>query len=313
MSKFILEQSSTETLSSHGGLILVGEYLNTYSGLENSLSEIPLHHGVSHMDMLRTGIGLLCLGKSDFEAVADRREDEFFKLSLGISRVLSESRLRQRYDEYSQILTEKIFNANTEMLKNLKVPVTPLHTGHVAVDADATPYDNSRTKKEHVGRTYKGFDGYNPMKVYLGEEGWCITAELRPGTWNGQNEFLYIMEQAHDSARTLTALPLLWRLDSQHDALDNRIWLYNEEDDFIIRWNPRGEAKKNWVAYTEGLGHWCEWSEPREGKKVGIFTMYVDKEHKGVTYTFRRVMRVTIRHINKKGQRRLIPETEIEG
>ena len=77
------------------------------------------------------------------------------------------------------------------MLKNLEVPVTPLHTGHVAVDADATPYDNSRTKKEHAGRTYQGFDGYNPMKVYLGEEGWCITAELRTNTFNGQNEFLY--------------------------------------------------------------------------------------------------------------------------
>ena len=105
MPKFTLEQSSTEILSPHGGPVLVGEYPNTYSGLKDSLSEIPLHHGVSHMDMLRTGIGLLCLGKSDFEAVADMRENEFFKLSSGIKRVLSESRLRQRYDEYSLILT----------------------------------------------------------------------------------------------------------------------------------------------------------------------------------------------------------------
>ena len=87
--------------------------------------------------------------------------------------------------------------------------VTPLYTGHVPVDADASTFDNSRTKKEYVSWTYKNFDGYNPMFVYLGQEGWGIGAELHPGSWNGQREFEYVIERAHEAARKLTSLPLL--------------------------------------------------------------------------------------------------------
>ncbi|SEH06127.1 hypothetical protein [Candidatus Venteria ishoeyi] len=68
------------------------------------------------------------------------------------------------------------------MLKNLDVQITPLYTGHVQIDADASPFNNSGTKKEHVSWTYKNFDGYNPMFVYLGQEDWSIAAELHPGS-----------------------------------------------------------------------------------------------------------------------------------
>ena len=35
--------------------------------------------------------------------------------------------------------------------------------GMVPVDIDVTPMDNSKTSKQGVSRTYKGFDGYAPM------------------------------------------------------------------------------------------------------------------------------------------------------
>jgi len=41
--------------------------------------------------------------------------------------------------------------------------------------------DNLRTRKEGVSRTYKDCDGFAPMAVYLGEEGYCIDLELREG------------------------------------------------------------------------------------------------------------------------------------
>lgn len=46
---------------------------------------------------------------------------------------------------------------------------------------DVTPFDNSKTKKEGVSRTYKGFDGYAPIMAYLGTEGYLINAKLREG------------------------------------------------------------------------------------------------------------------------------------
>ena len=42
--------------------------------------------------------------------------------------------------------------------------------------------DNSGTKKEWVSRTYQGVDGYTPIAAYLGNEGWCVALELRPGS-----------------------------------------------------------------------------------------------------------------------------------
>ena len=35
--------------------------------------------------------------------------------------------------------------------------------GMVPVDIDVTPMDNSKTSKQGVSRTYKGFDGYTQM------------------------------------------------------------------------------------------------------------------------------------------------------
>ena len=51
--------------------------------------------------------------------------------------------------------------------------------GFVPVDIDVTPMDNSKSKKEGVSRTYKGFDGYAPMMAYIGTEGYAINFELR--------------------------------------------------------------------------------------------------------------------------------------
>ncbi|VAW83049.1 hypothetical protein MNBD_GAMMA12-1930 [hydrothermal vent metagenome] len=41
----------------------------------------------------------------------------------------------------------------------MKPTLTPLATGHLPLDADVTPMDNSGSHKEGVSRTYKGRDG----------------------------------------------------------------------------------------------------------------------------------------------------------
>jgi hypothetical protein len=73
--------------------------LNNHRGLPEVVDrEVPLRHGISHGDVLRAYIGLLCLGKGDFEAVSNVRDDRFFTEALGISTVPSEVTLRQRFD-----------------------------------------------------------------------------------------------------------------------------------------------------------------------------------------------------------------------
>ena len=88
-----------------------------------------------------------------------------------------------------------------------KAPVSRLNTGHVALDIDVFPMDNSKTHKEGVSRTYKGHDGYAPIAAYLGQEGWCLACDLRDGSMHCQNEFLYTLERVIPNAQRLTSAP----------------------------------------------------------------------------------------------------------
>ena len=309
-----IEQSNSEIYSSNAGLLPVGQCLNKYAELGDVCNIQPPGEEITNSDILRSYIGILAQGKSDFEAAENVRENRAFKLSMGIKKSISSSRLRQRFDENATTLIEKvIIPCNTKFLLNSKSPISKIYTGHVVVDFDTSPFNNSKTKKEDVSWTYKGFDGYNPMFGYIGEEGWCIAAELHPGSWNGQKEFCYTIERAHNVARSLTTLPLLWRLDSQHDALENRAQLFDQDDDFIIKWNKRKEGAHNWLKIMENIGHLCAFEEVRPGKRIGIFTVYVEQSYRGKLYSFRRVMRVTEETISSDGQVLLVPEIEIEG
>jgi hypothetical protein len=81
MKRFIIEKSEEEFYSSHSGLALVGLCLNRFTSLTKRLGQLgALKKGaISHADVLRSYIGLLCLGKSDFEAISGFRQDRFFK------------------------------------------------------------------------------------------------------------------------------------------------------------------------------------------------------------------------------------------
>jgi DDE family transposase len=310
--RFILEQSDSEIYTSHSGLALVGRCIGL-CGLEAAVDELPLRHGIAHRDVVKSYLGLLATGKSDFEAVQNVRGNSFFKEALGIDRVPSAERLRQRLDETAEALMARVDGALVRFLQAAQVQVTPLWSGHMALDIDVFPMNNSGTKKEGVGRTYAGVDGYAPIAAYLAEEGWCLACELRPGTHHSQKEFGYVLERVLPRARALTALPLLMRLDSGHDALENRVRLQAEDVEFIIKWNPRKEDPEQWLRYAEHAGHGVVWASPRAGKRVATFTVYVDSRSEGRLHTFRRVMRVTERSIDRHGQHLLVPEVEVDG
>ena len=311
MKRLIIEQSKTETYTSHSGLALIGLCLNRYSNLQKALKAgIPLRHGIEHSDIIKSYIGTLCLGKSDFEAIENFRKDGYFKNALSIKQVPSSSRLRQRLDEQADTLLPIIQACMIEFLVNAKVPVTPLAINYVALDIDVYPMNNEKTQKEGVSRTYKNWDGYAPIAAYLGNEGWCLLNELREGKQHCQKGFQQTLNAVIDAARRLTNALLLVRLDSGHDALDTRVWLSQKQADYILKWNPRQQDQAAWLALAEQEG---QWTTPREGKRVALFSVQETQEQDGETYRFRRVMRVIERTIDKNGQMLLMPEIEIEG
>ena len=202
MRRFIIEQSDAD-ITSHSGLALVGLALNRHCDLTTNVDRhIPLRrHGISHGDVLRSLIGLLCLGKNDFDAIENMRQDRFFATAMDITRVPSAVTLRQRLDERANDFLPWVNETSTDLLVGLGVKPKPLATGHVPLDADVTPLDNSNTRKEGVSRTYKDCDGYAPMAAYLGQEGYALEFELRAGSQHCQRGTPAFLERVLPRAR----------------------------------------------------------------------------------------------------------------
>ncbi len=314
MKRFILEQSNKEFYTSHSGLALVGLCVNRYTSLPTKARKaFPVtkgSNGIGLDDILRSYLGLLTLGQSDYEAVTNRKEDDYFKESLGIQKVPSAETLRQRFDELAKPLRHSVDACSVEFLKKAKGAITPLDTGHIPLDCDVFPMDNSQTKKEGVSRTYKGDDGYAPIAAYLGREGWCLELELREGKQHSQCGFIPFLERVLEKARTLTSAKVLVRLDSAHDALETRATLAGRKKvSYIIKWNPRKEDQKEWARriFAEG-----KVTTPRPGKKVGLLRVHIRQEYQGKTYQFKRVMRAVERTVDKRGQLLLTPDVQVE-
>ncbi|MBI5845801.1 MAG: IS1380 family transposase [Deltaproteobacteria bacterium] len=311
MPKIKIGRSQTQFFTPHSGFALVGLLINEHSGLANRLICVPGAPRVSHEDVVKSYMGLLCVGKSDFEAMDGVRGDDWFKAALAIKHVPSKESLRQRFDQHADPFAQAVQSASIEMLKAAKAPVTKISTGHVPLDMDVFPMDNGGTKKEGVSRTYKGVDGYAPIAAYLGEEGWCVGLELREGSQHSQNDFIPFLNRVVMRARRLTQKPLLARLDSAHCAIETLVALRGHEKvSYIVKWNPR---KANHIEWRDRVFAESQVTEPRPGKKVAVTTVHEAHEFKGKNYRFMRVVRVTERSIDKKGQYLTVPDIELEG
>jgi hypothetical protein len=318
MKRFIIEQSHRE-ITATSGLALIGQAIHQYTHLSRQLdTQVPLRHGIRHSDIIKSYLGLLCIGKNDFEAINTLDSTRFYQSAMGVKELPSEATLRQRLDRHAKAFLPVVKRASLDFLRNIQPSFEPLFTGHIPLDADVTPMDNTGSQKEGVSRTYKGCDGFAPMAVYLGQEGYCLELELREGRQHCQKGTPDLLAQVLREARSITPLPLLVRLDGGNDSIENIDVLleFNLQHpqkapvDFIIKWNPRQQDKAAWLDEAEQQG---VWETPRDGKRVALFSVSHVRVWQGYEYTVRRVMRVTERTIDKRGQTLLIPEIEIEG
>lgn len=311
MRQFIIGQSKHE-FTSHSGMALIGQCLRRYTDLKRRTDIMaPMRHGIGSGDVVASYVGLLCQGKTDYEAIENFRDNRFFREALGINDVPSEGTLRQRFDDCAKLLLPEAAAATVDFLIRSHAPVSPLFTGHVGLDIDLTTLDNSNSNKEGVSYTYRGYTGYGAMGAYLGVEGWNIGMELREGSDHSQQGFPAFLVRVIDSARRITSQRLLVRLDSAHDATENLSLLYasRETTDHIIKRNWR---RRDTMPLVEMAESEARWTYPRPGKRVGVFSIYEDVTWEQQTYRVRSVIRVTERTIDKHGQLQL-PAYEVDG
>lgn len=268
---------------------------------------------IKNGDILLTEIGMLTLGKTNFDYVNEFHSDpEYYKLALGIAYGLPcESTLRMRLDTIGQTMNKEIMEGNISMFKACKVEPSALSCGYVPVDLDVTPFDNSKSHKEGVSRTYKNFDGYAPMMAYIGTEGYGLNFELREGSQHCQKGTPNFLKETVLAAKQLTNKPLLFRMDSGNDAAENMEILHWDDKNikFLIKHNFRRE---NRYALADELRKVCKnIQKPREGKTVYIGSTWrkINTEEKGEIY-IRAVYEIIDRTMTENGQ--LIFDTESE-
>ena len=248
------------------------------------------------------------------------RDDRFFKEALSLRKIPSPEWMRQRLDAKAGPIREASDEMSLRLLEQLGAPITP-HQGFVCLDIDTFVMENGDSKKELVSRTYQGVDGYCPIAAYLGNEGWNIGLELRPGKQHSAAETHYFYERVFPRAHRLVPAdqPVLVRDDSGFDSA-KLLWAkINERErwqaqgrrlDFITKWNPRKQDRQAWVAKAEAAG---TFQTARDGKRVALLSLDVERAHGGQRRTLRLIVRVTERTIDKRGQRLIVPDIELDG
>ena len=314
----IVVEFTDERIIPAGGLAVVGAILGKSDFIKKmnrmDVTQNRSQHQIKNGDILLTYLGMLCMGKPYYEAVHEMDDDRaFYKAALGITRSIpSEETLRQRMDDIGDSLRQKLLEENVTVLLDNGIQPSALANGLVPVDIDVTPMDNSESKKEGVSRTYKGFDGYAPIMAYIGTEGYAINFELREGKQHCQNGTVAFLQETIRLCKKLTDKPLLIRLDSGNDSIDNVAVLINQGCYFIIKRNLRRESKDGWFEMAKQYSQ--QVTSPRDGKRV-----YIGSDWKTVSskqfhqeFTLRAGYEITERTIDKYGQILMMPDIEVE-
>ncbi len=303
--RFQIRQVDAE-LSSHSGLALLGDLMQACE-FKREVDKVHLlrrpNPELRHGEVLGTMTALLFLGKPDYDAVKPFHEDLLMRKALGLPRVPSAETLRDRLEKADHLFDDVVRKLSGDVVRRFGKP-TAGSEGFVPLDIDVTPFDNSGSHKEGVSRTYHNRDGYAPIFAYIGQEGYLVNCELREGKTHSQYQGDRFLDESITLARQATDKPLLVRMDSAHDDLDNIKVCFRRKVKYLIKRNIRSEDPQAWLQTAQQLG--VE-TQPRQGKRVWTGSYFTERDG----LTLRLVFEVTERTIDRHGQMLLLPELEV--
>lgn len=311
MNKAFKLDKGNDSLHSVGGIYLAGQSLKTSKITEVFKNQKRANLQFQDVDLLKSQIGLLVQGRERYTDIGQFRDNEVFMKSLDITGVASEETLRQRLEKMPITHNKLLKQANLQLLKKRKLgTITKAGMTFIPLDMDVSPLDNSQSKKEFVGWTYKGHDGYAPMFSYIGSEGFMLSNELRPGSQHSQKGMPQFLDENFEFVKQLKLdHSVLLRLDSAHDAEINFAHLPDEHN-FIIKRNLRRENRGQWLAMARAVGRKLE---SREGKN--IYVGEVHHKHPGNNKdraVVPVIFKVTEATIDSDGNPLLIPELKVD-
>ena len=315
--KFVVTDKPITSIS---GLAYIGkqldnkEFFHSINRVARIKQSTPF---ISDFDCIKTMIGLIAIGKPDFDAVEEYRNDKFFKKSLKLKNVPSSPTLRQRIEEFSDVEWEIIRSFNIRILSEVIEDEFVIINGkkYLKQDNDVTVLDNSNTKKEGVSCTYRKKDGFAPMMSYIGKNGFMLNTVLREGRdhSNCPGTLEYFLETL-DMADAISDIPVLIINDSGNDDIENILAYERRGAHYIVKRNLRQEGKEGWLSLAQE--HFTKEKRPREGKVMyyaSVFRTVKFKENDEIRErTLRIVVVATEKELDHSGQPFLIPEVDIE-
>ncbi|MEM4247691.1 MAG: IS1380 family transposase [Candidatus Nanoarchaeia archaeon] len=305
-------EGTDEIMSPNIGLAVAGSLMKSLR-IGRELNKIRLTSDepeISNQDVLRSYLGLLLMGRTNFEDIELYRNDGIFRILLDIKKVPSAATLRQRFDAARGAFDDELKRYHIAVLKQCRPSRIVVGSGkYMPIDLDVSVFDNSGSHKEGVSWTYKGRDGYSPNFAYAGIEGYMANCELRPGsqhTQKGTPAFIRDTMEILDNAWG-TETRYLFRMDSGNDSDENLLEFKDRKGKFfVIKRNLRKESLDGWLAIAKERG---TMTEPRQGKKIWLGDVFREVKDIGPV---RMVFKVVERTSDRKGQAFLVPEIEVE-
>lgn len=303
-------ESTTECFGDTAGLAIAANFV--YEAKLNDVAGTERSHSAAILAMY----GLLLQGRTRFEEIALFRNDRFFQEAFGLPFVPAPSTLRLYLEKLARRreTMPSLQEVNQRLLAGTRFTTTSVEgREYLPVDIDVSVMDNSDSKKEGVGRTYAGIDGYAPIFAYIGTEGYMLDCELRPGKQHCQNGTPGFISRCVASVEALHVQhPILYRLDSGNDACATikAILGGTAKNFFVIKRCLRREKKEDWLEKAQVLG---TKREERPGKI--IYTGTLTKEHPVSEPGMPEldiVFRVVERTIDREGKALLIPDIEVD-
>lgn len=124
---FKIEQS-TENLTAHAGISLIGQLL-AKTALSNRLNQTAIGAtdcpNISNADVIFAYLGQLAQAKTDFGHIEAFRQDDVFKKMLNIQTVPSDPTLRQRLEQAPTSWNEVIQEEAIFLLSQAHIALTP--------------------------------------------------------------------------------------------------------------------------------------------------------------------------------------------
>ena len=270
---------------------------------------------IATQDILKTMIGLLSQGKSDFDHVKPVMNDSFFMNSMGIDRVPSAETYRQKFQELAlkKDLESLLPELSVRLWKKTGMEhefVTKGKDKWVRLDIDPVVYDNADTKKEGAAYTYNNQYGFSPLFAHLAG-GWMVNARLFSGNFSTHSrESMDFVLQSLDLADRMAPEKKLLVMDCGFDSQKQLKTLWERKGtDYIIKHNIRREDLNSWLKTAKEQGVFVQTVE-NEKKGYHLYRGSTYREVPGCNSPLRLVFDVK-EVFRKKGQLQLMPTVEV--